>query len=731
MYNVTVTVWCYVCEMAEPCVIKQLLDKPFSQLKYEDKLLIVKNGKPTPPLPQLQCEQKEKNKNPYKRYFNANNYEKYLWLCGSCELNKLYCWPCLLFATEKTPWNTTGFASLAYLITALDKHQRSTSHIRSFTVLKTFGSQRVDHSLNLQKKIADNLHNEKVRENRNVLKRLIDAVVFLGKQESSFRGHDESDESLNKGNYIELLQFLANYDQVLSQHLKTATVFKGTSAVIQNDLIDALASVISDHIKSDINKATFVGIMLDETTDVTNRSQLSTVVRYVDDGGNCQERFLHFTDASSDRTARGLFEHVNKTVDNIDCSKKLVAQTFDGAAVMSGHVSGLQTLIKAQYPAATFIHCYSHRLNLILSQSVNFIKETRQFFVSLNGLPAFFSHSTSRTEALKAFTEKKMPSITPTRWNFASRLVSTVHDYRSHLIDFFSSIEDEPGDWSSEEVSMASGFLRFLSKIQSIFFLNIFSKIFAFSDVLFDTLQNKSMDISYCTEKINEFVDTLQRIRDTGFEEMWSQSVSDYERGEPRSKRRNCNEEEVYSRIFCEILDTVMSQTKIRFESQKQLKFVALLDCKRFDNYDRNFPTNIFCELKEPYSSYFDLVALKNELKVLYSLDEFSQKSVQAIGKYMKLNDLHTVYTEVYKMATLILTFPSTTASVERSFSALKRIKSYLRATQGQIRLSNLALLSIEKEILVSLRRINEEAFFDSVITKFTKKQRRLEFTYR
>ena len=170
----------------------------------------------------------------------------------------------------------------------------------------------------------------------------------------------------------------------------------------------------------------------------------------------------------------------------------------------------------------------------------------------------------------------------------------------------------------------------------------------------------------------------------------------------------------MYSRIFCEIIDTIMSQTRLRFESQKQLKFVALLDCKSFHNYHINFPTNIFSELKEPYTSYFDLIALRNELKVLYSLDEFSEKSVQGIASYMKLNDLHTVYNEVYKLATLILTFPSTTASVERSFSALKRIKTYLQATQGQIRLSNLALLSIEKEILVSLRRTNEEAFFDS-----------------
>jgi hypothetical protein len=35
------------------------------------------------------------------------------------------------------------------------------------------------------------------------------AVLFLGKQEMPFRGHNESSDSLNKGNYRELLECFA------------------------------------------------------------------------------------------------------------------------------------------------------------------------------------------------------------------------------------------------------------------------------------------------------------------------------------------------------------------------------------------------------------------------------------------------------------------------------------------------------------------------------------------
>ncbi|XP_047141053.1 uncharacterized protein LOC124816077 [Hydra vulgaris] len=60
----------------------------------------------------------------------------------------------------------------------------------------------------------------------------------------------------------------------------------------------------------------------------------------------------------------------------------------------------------------------------------------------------------------------------------------------------------------------------------------------------------------------------------------------------------------------------------------------------------------------------------------------------------------------------MLLTLAVSVASCERSFSKLKLISSYLRASMGQSRLCDLALLSIEREI-------TEESDFDNVIKKF------------
>ena len=55
----------------------------------------------------------------------------------------------------------------------------------------------------------------------------------------------------------------------------------------------------------------------------------------------------------------------------------------------------------------------------------------------------------------------------------------------------------------------------------------------------------------------------------------------------------------------------------------------------------------------------------------------------------------------------ILLTIPIIVASVEISFSKLKLIKSYLRSTISQERLSGLPILSIENEILEELEYKN------------------------
>jgi len=75
--------------------------------------------------------------------------------------------------------------------------------------------------------------------------------------------------SLNKGNYIELIHLLG-YDERSANHLSTATTFKGKSNRIQNGLINSVADGMFEEIKHVITSASFVAILLDETTDIAS-----------------------------------------------------------------------------------------------------------------------------------------------------------------------------------------------------------------------------------------------------------------------------------------------------------------------------------------------------------------------------------------------------------------------------------------------------------------------------
>jgi hypothetical protein len=57
----------------------------------------------------------------------------------------------------------------------------------------------------------------------------------------------------------------------------------------------------------------------------------------------------------------------------------------------------------------------------------------------------------------------------------------------------------------------------------------------------------------------------------------------------------------------------------------------------------------------------------------------------------------------------LFSTLPVTSATPERTFSTLKRIKTYLRSTISQERLNGLALTNINKEVNVTMEEIAQD----------------------
>uniref|UniRef100_A0A1X7UEJ2 DUF4371 domain-containing protein n=1 Tax=Amphimedon queenslandica TaxID=400682 RepID=A0A1X7UEJ2_AMPQE len=148
--------------------------------------------------------------------------------------------------------------------------------------------------------------------------------------EIALRGHREAVDSLNRGNFIEILLLLSRYDHVIQDRLQ-----KGprnalyTSHDIQNTIIHIMGQIVRQKISNDIQRAGYYSLLVDETKDISKKEQMSFVIRYVDPvSSNIAERFLTFIIAPN-LTAEHLTQYILDTLSlyNINLSS-MVSQGY-------------------------------------------------------------------------------------------------------------------------------------------------------------------------------------------------------------------------------------------------------------------------------------------------------------------------------------------------------------------------------------------------------------------
>ena len=147
------------------CIVCDLLKKSFTSRDFTSKKIIVEKGRN---IPNLDITRKVKN---YVRKFNNQMFIDNEWLTGCSAVQRVYCWPCLLFSNEKNVWNTHGYNDVTNIHKAVKKHSISESHLQTSLSIKTFGKTRIDLLLSDQKRIRENQHNKLVDKNREIFER--------------------------------------------------------------------------------------------------------------------------------------------------------------------------------------------------------------------------------------------------------------------------------------------------------------------------------------------------------------------------------------------------------------------------------------------------------------------------------------------------------------------------------------------------------------------------------
>jgi hypothetical protein len=108
----------------------------------------------------------------------------------------------------------------------------------------------------------------------------LDIAIFLIAQGHAFCGHDESATSLNKGNFLEMLDWYkkrnnevrAAFDDCCPKNARM------TSHQIQKYLIESCAKELSKLIKDEIGDNLF-SVLIDESCDISIAEQMAMIVR--------------------------------------------------------------------------------------------------------------------------------------------------------------------------------------------------------------------------------------------------------------------------------------------------------------------------------------------------------------------------------------------------------------------------------------------------------------------
>ena len=192
------------------------------------------------------------------------------------------------------------------------------------------------------------------------------------------------------------------------------------------------------------------------------------------------------------------------------------------------------------------------------------------------------------------------------------------------------------------------------------------------------------------------------------------------------SNHRFDTTEAYFHQQYYEALDLLKNELINRFQQPRGLPVAASIEKVLLDATHGVVSDELPDEL-QVYAKDIDLSHLKIQLQMFPDLLKAYNTAHQptAIHNVTNLNTLCQVmndvnsskvmFKEVFTLHKIFLTIPVTTANAERTFSALRRLKTYLRSTMSQPRLNHVMLLHIHKERTDSLDLVQVARDFISV----------------
>ncbi|XP_052799033.1 zinc finger MYM-type protein 1-like [Mya arenaria] len=666
------------------------------------------------------------------------------WLRYSISTDALFCAPCFVFgrkdAKEKT-FISTPVKDWSNLAKYVKRHELAESNHHNVTAM-------AEHFLDIQSgkmepitsSVSDS-HRRLVEQNRHILRKIIEVIVLCGKQNIAIRGNTEE-----RSNFLAILHSKAADDPILAQHLNVPENRRATytSPDIQNELICLCAEQIQIEIVQACNDAVCFALIADESTDKSTKEQVSVCLRFVQRGSGSQqfrvrEDFLGFVQASR-TTGEVLAELLLTSLENHGIEvDKMRSQAYDGAANMSGKHRGVQARIRQRVPSALYVHCRAHCLNLAVMHSskdpcIRSVMTTVQevgfaFDYSAKRLNFFVDELAADQDAQEKLKKRtKLRTLCETRWTSRADALSTFKSAYSVVVHALEQLQEDGDDKAGQHLAS-------IMKFDFIIGLVVAEHVMQSTVPLSYLLQAVDCDLLEATRESQTLIRQFQNERaDPNVWEALFQSAKDIaaefeiEPSMPRLAQRQRNRanppandpQQYWQRaLYFPFLDHLCQELSDRLIVAEERFRAQYLIPSKLNLCTDGMVDLIFAgysvDLPQGNQSFHNEV---RRWKARWQLMDENDKP-STLGETVASTN-PDLYKGVYTVLTILLTMPASSATAERSFSVMRRVKTYLRSTMRTERMTGLALMHVYRDVNIDI---------DQVVSKFAgSKSRRLDF---
>ena len=146
--------------------------------------------------------------------------------------------------------------------------------------------------------------NGEMKKWRDILKVIVDAILFCAKNNLALRGSTEVIGEQNSGIFLNLIELISHYYPLVAEHVASVKAKKTTTSYfsprIQNELIELLGQKVRNEILSNVREAKYYSVLFDCTPDASHKEQMTQIIRYVhitEETCTIEESFVDFIES--------------------------------------------------------------------------------------------------------------------------------------------------------------------------------------------------------------------------------------------------------------------------------------------------------------------------------------------------------------------------------------------------------------------------------------------------